>query len=145
MTDKPKLKEANKNGYLDTIDISALDAYNASDDQPILPTDSTEELGSVQELPEGKTMGGDSSEVANVAPEASQTAETKSDKFKRIANLRVNNALKSIRLISNLSRKSDYEYTDKQIGTILAALNDEIADMAGEFYNNAEEKRRISL
>ena len=48
-------------------------------------------------------------------------AETKHDKFKRLANQRVANALKKIELIGNLS-SSGYEYAPEEVEKIFTAL-----------------------
>ena len=37
------------------------------------------------------------------------------DKFKILAEKRVNNAIKQIRLVSNLSNKNSYSYEDNQV------------------------------
>ena len=46
----------------------------------------------------------------------------KSDKFKTLANARVNKVIKLVRLIGNLANKSHYEYTNKQSKQITDAL-----------------------
>jgi len=48
-------------------------------------------------------------------------AETKHDKFKRLANQRVANALKKIELIGNLS-SSGYEYSQEEVDRIFTSL-----------------------
>lgn len=48
------------------------------------------------------------------------------EKFVRLANKRVNNAIKSIQLIGNLSNKSNYSYHDDDVQKIIKALQDEI-------------------
>lgn len=50
---------------------------------------------------------------------------TSSERFVKLANKRVNNAIHHIRLIGNLSNKSNYEYTEKQIKQIFAELQKE--------------------
>lgn len=54
--------------------------------------------------------------------------ESKHEKFIRLAELRVNNALKAIELISNLANTRNYAYTEdeasKVIRTLKAAVND---------------------
>lgn len=52
--------------------------------------------------------------------------ENSEDKFVRIAEKRVNNAIKSIRLIGNLSNRSNYSYTEKDIEVIFLALSKEL-------------------
>ena len=39
----------------------------------------------------------------------------KAEKFKALAEKRVNNAIKQLQLIGNLSNTSSYEYTDEQV------------------------------
>jgi hypothetical protein len=49
------------------------------------------------------------------------------EKFVRLANKRVSNALRAIQLIGNLSNKSNYDYTNEDVAKILKALSDEVA------------------
>lgn len=53
-------------------------------------------------------------------------AETDREKFVRLANKRVNNAIKAIELIGNLSNRSNYDYTQEDAEKILIALNKEL-------------------
>jgi hypothetical protein len=55
------------------------------------------------------------------------------EKFKRLAEKRVNNAIKYIRLVGNLSNKSNYSYTDGQVEKIFRALNREIKEAKTRF------------
>ena len=48
------------------------------------------------------------------------------DKFVELAEKRVNNALKYIRLIGNLSNRSNYVYTNDQVVEIFKSLEDEV-------------------
>lgn len=48
-------------------------------------------------------------------------------KFVKLASARVSKALKDIQLIGNLSNRSNYDYTDEDVGKIFKALNDEVA------------------
>lgn len=48
------------------------------------------------------------------------------EKFVRLANKRVSNALKALQLIGNLSNRSNYDYTDEDVAKILKALQDEL-------------------
>ena len=50
----------------------------------------------------------------------------KRDKFIRLAETRTNKALEMIRLIGNLSNKTVYDYTDKDVDKIFNALETEI-------------------
>ena len=48
-------------------------------------------------------------------------------RFVRLATKRVNNTIKNIRLVGNLSNKSNYEYTEKDVDKIFKALQDELS------------------
>lgn len=61
------------------------------------------------------------------------TPETKSDKFKRLAIKRATKALKSIRLIGNLSDRGAYEYTEAQVEEIYDAIELEPAKSRARF------------
>ena len=71
--------------------------------------------------------------------------ETKKDKFKRIANLRVNNTLKQIELIGNLSNQSLYEYSSDDLKKILGTLNEKIKEVESRFKKEMNKKNRFSL
>jgi hypothetical protein len=52
--------------------------------------------------------------------------ETDRDKFVRLATNRVNNALKAIQLVGNLSNRGNYEYAERDVERIFAAMTAEI-------------------
>lgn len=52
--------------------------------------------------------------------------ETDREKFVRLANKRVNTAIKAIDLIGNLSNRSNYDYTQEDAEKIFLALNKEL-------------------
>lgn len=53
-------------------------------------------------------------------------SEEKTGRFVRLAEARVNKAIKNIRLIGNLSNKNNYAYDEKQIDRIFQVLNSEL-------------------
>jgi hypothetical protein len=55
------------------------------------------------------------------------------DKFVRLANARVNKALNAIRLIGNLSNRSNYSYTEDDVEKIFRALSTALKDCKGKF------------
>jgi hypothetical protein len=55
------------------------------------------------------------------------------EKFKRIAEKRVNNVIKMIRLIGNLSNKSNYSYTEKDVDRIFNSINQELKTCRNRF------------
>jgi hypothetical protein len=49
-------------------------------------------------------------------------AEKKDEKFKRLANKRLANAIKQFKLLSNLSNKSHYSYKNNEINEVIKML-----------------------
>ncbi|MFW5427444.1 MAG: hypothetical protein ACKE8G_01600 [Methylophagaceae bacterium] len=67
-------------------------------------------------------------------------SENNEDKFIRLAEKRVNNVIKSIRLIGNLSNRTNYSYSDKDIDSIFNALNKELKECQGRFKQSSSRK-----
>ena len=57
----------------------------------------------------------------------------KRDKFVELAEKRVNNALKQIQLIGNLSNTSNYEYLEADYQKIFRAIDAEVREMKRKF------------
>ena len=70
-------------------------------------------------------------------------AETKIDKFIRLAETRTNKALEMIRLIGNLSNKAVYDYTDKDLEKIFKALETEVAMAKKQFNVSGGDKFKL--
>jgi menaquinone-dependent protoporphyrinogen IX oxidase len=64
---------------------------------------------------------------------AATPAETKAEKFKRLAEARVSKALSAIAVIGGLASKTNYDYTDEQVAKIIGALNAEIEVLGKRF------------
>ena len=60
---------------------------------------------------------------------------TKRSNFVRLAEARVTKALRSIKVIGNLSNKTNYEYTEQDINKIINALQSEITILKSRFKN----------
>ena len=60
-------------------------------------------------------------------------AESKEDRFKRLAEQRVPAALKRISLITKLANRSSYAYSDEQVQKIVASLRDEVNRVEAAF------------
>jgi uncharacterized small protein (DUF1192 family) len=63
---------------------------------------------------------------------------TKRSNFIRLAEARVTKALKSIKVVGNLSNKANYEYTDQDINKIINALQAEINVLKSRFKNKGD-------
>lgn len=57
----------------------------------------------------------------------------KRDKFIGLATARVNRAIKDIRLVGNLSNRSNYEYTEEDAKKIVRALQRELETLKARF------------
>jgi predicted amidohydrolase len=55
-----------------------------------------------------------------------KAAESKADKFRRVAGKRTAEALAAIEKIGATSRSTTYEYTDEQVDKITAALREQV-------------------
>ena len=58
------------------------------------------------------------------------------EKFVELAERRVSNALKDIKLIGNLSNKSNYKYDQSDVKKITSALKKAISEMTVRFESN---------
>lgn len=68
------------------------------------------------------------------------------EKFVRLAEKRVNSVIKSIRLIGNLSNRSNYSYSDKDVEKIFNAISNEVKDCKNRFANcSSGEKGEFKL
>ena len=59
--------------------------------------------------------------------------ETKREKFIRLAESRMNNALKQIELLSTLSNTRAYEYTSEDVEKMIRTLKSSISDLEHSF------------
>ena len=55
------------------------------------------------------------------------------EKFVRLANRRVNAAIKAIHLVGNLSNRSNYDFKDEDVDKIFAAMSRELKDCRERF------------
>ncbi len=62
-------------------------------------------------------------------------------KFLELAQKRMSNALHDIRLVGNLSNRSAYEYTEKDVQKMVKALEEGITEMKMRFRNPASTGR----
>lgn len=62
-----------------------------------------------------------------------RSGETKGQRFQRIAERRVNETMRALRLLGNLSDRRNYAYTDEQVAMVLGAIDQEIRALKGRF------------
>ena len=68
----------------------------------------------------------------------------KKEKFKELAEKRVNNAKKNIQLIGNLSNSNNYEYNNEEVTKIFKTLKEELQVAESRFKLN-EKKDKFKL
>ncbi len=67
--------------------------------------------------------------------------ETKREKFTRLAESRMNNALKQISLIGNLANTSAYEYDTQDVDKILKTLRSAVNELEVTFKGDSKAKK----
>ena len=70
------------------------------------------------------------------------TNESKAERFVRLAEPRVNRACKAISMIGHLAASS-YEYTEKQVESMLGAMQEELNAQKEKFTKVADRKFRF--
>ena len=68
----------------------------------------------------------------------SEFQKRKREKFIELAESRVKKTITNLRLIGNLSRKNNYEYTNEDIKKITAALDKELKNVKDLFKRGSE-------
>lgn len=64
--------------------------------------------------------------TAEIAKMPTKNKASKREQFVRLAQKRTANAMKAIRIIAKLGNKSHYDYDERDVKKIVAALNKEI-------------------
>lgn len=60
-------------------------------------------------------------------------SESSRDKFVRLAEARVNNLIRNIRLVGNLSNRSNYTYSQQDVDKIFRTIEKELKDARARF------------
>ena len=63
-------------------------------------------------------------------------AEDKRQKFLDLAEKRVNNAIKAIKVVGNLSNKKNYDYTEAHAKQMISALEKEVKELRKKFFES---------
>ena len=72
-------------------------------------------------------------------------AESKHDKFLRIAEARTNKIIDMVRLLSNCSNKATYEYDEADIKKIFSALEQEFKNCKSKFQDSGDKDNKFTL
>ena len=68
--------------------------------------------------------------------------KTKREKFIELANKRVNKSINAVRLVGNLSNKSNYDYTSEDIKKIFDALETELKNCRNLFEKHGQKEKK---
>lgn len=68
--------------------------------------------------------------------------ETKEEKFRRIAENRVNKILNQLSVLKNCANTGVYSYTDTQVNRIIKAIENELKITKMAFLSNKPNKKR---
>lgn len=71
--------------------------------------------------------------------------ETKEERFRRLAEQRVNAILDKLRLLGQLSNKSNYGYTEDQVDAAFRAIQQELNATRTKFRSDARARKRFTL
>ena len=71
--------------------------------------------------------------------------QTREERFKRLAEQRVNAILDKLRLLGQLSNKSNYEYRDDHVDAIFKALQKDLNATKSKFNDQDAQKPRFTL
>jgi hypothetical protein len=69
--------------------------------------------------------------------------ETKSEKFRRLANLRANQILEDLRKLGNLSNKNHYQYSEDEVQRIFTTIDEAVSDAKGRFLGRTRREFRL--
>ncbi len=71
--------------------------------------------------------------------------QTREEKFKRLAEQRVNVILDKLRLLGQLSNRSNYEYTDAEVEAIFKAIQSDVNAAKAKFKENGKGRERFTF
>lgn len=72
-------------------------------------------------------------------------AETKRDKFIRIAEARTNKIIDMVQLLGNCSNRAAYDYTEKDVSDIFAAIEREVKLAKQKFTLAGDKQTKFKL
>lgn len=78
---------------------------------------------------------GEEAEVVEEKPTAGEAkpTETKGERFRRLAPKRLNNVLKSLKILGNLSSRGNYEYTNEEILDMFGKIDGKLDELKKKF------------
>ena len=77
----------------------------------------------------------------NSTPQKKLT-DTKKDRFQRLAEPRVTNVLKTLRILGNLSNTSNYRYSNEEVVKIFKAIREQLDLVEKKFDAGAQKEKK---
>lgn len=62
-------------------------------------------------------------------------SEDRGQRFKRIATYRTNEVLDKLRLLGNLSNRTNYDYSEEEVNKIFAAIDNQLKTIKAKFHS----------
>ncbi len=69
--------------------------------------------------------------------------ETRTERFRRLASQRTNSIIDKLRLLGNLSNKSNYEYSEDDVRKILSAIENQLKITKARFNGNKKSEFKL--
>lgn len=70
-------------------------------------------------------------------------SENKGDRFKRLAVFRTNAVLEKLRILGNLSNKTNYDYSDEEMNKIFYAIDSQLRIVKARFTGKRRKEFRL--
>ncbi|KFI52531.1 hypothetical protein BCAL_1864 [Bifidobacterium callitrichos DSM 23973] len=72
-------------------------------------------------------------------------AETKNERFRRLAESRGNRLIREIQILSNLSNRKNYAYTPEQVRQLFDPIEDELSKARAMFDEDMPSEGKVKL
>lgn len=74
-----------------------------------------------------------------------ESTETRTERFRRIAESRVNAILEKFRLLGNCANKSSYDYKEEEINLIFSVIEKELKNTKAKFHIAKPTNKKFTL
>lgn len=70
-------------------------------------------------------------------------SESRPERFKRLANHRTNEVLKKLRILGNLSNRTNYDYSQEEINKIFSAIDSQLRIVKIKFTGGTKKEFKL--
>lgn len=114
-------------------------------ERPVTPEPANAVQNAHQQTPPVRKVRKELTPEQKAARKAMLAAESKQDRFRRLANRRVTKALSVLNHVRALTNKNQYEYTQEQGAKIVQALLTQVGLIRAGFEGAAKEKQAFTV